>query len=106
MAKKKTAQKLEQEYFASESGEQNLNEDKKQDKADVKLLRESISPLQALAAKDKVGPDLVGLGCGQVDHEAAEDADDELDSEEDNDYEEVRPLMANKTKTDSDQGMK
>ena len=106
MAKKKTAQKLEQEEFASESGDQNLNEDKKQDKADVKLLRENISTLQALAAEDKVGPDLVGLGCGQVDHEAAEDADDELDSEEDNDYEEVRPLMAKKTKTDSDQGMK
>ena len=104
MAKKKTAQKLEQEDFASESGESNLNEDKTQDKADAKLLQESINTLQALA-EDKVDPDLVDLGYSQVHHEAAEDADDELDSEEDNDYEEVRPLMV-KTKTDSDQGMK
>ena len=106
MAKKKTAQKLEQEDFASESGEQNLNEDKTQDKADAKLLQESISTLQALAAENKLDPDLVDLGYGQVHHEAAEDADDELDSEEDNDYEEIRPLMVKKTKTDSDQGMK
>ena len=105
MAKKKTAQKLEQEDFASESGEQNLNEDKTQDEADAKLLQESISTPQPLAAEDKVDPCLVDLAYGQVYHEAAEDADDELDSEEDNDYEEVQPLMVKKTKTDSDQGM-
>ena len=100
MAKKKIAQKLEQEDFAPESGE-----DKKQDKTDAKILRESINKFQALA-EDKEDPDLVALGYGQVHHEAAEDADDELDSEEDDDYEEVRPLMVKKTKTDSDQGMK
>lgn len=105
MAKKKTAQKLEQEDFASESGEQILNKDKTQDKADAKILRESINTLQALT-KDKLDPDLVALGYSQVHDEAAEDADDELDSEEDNDYEEVRRLMVRKTKTDSDQGMK
>ena len=105
MAKKKTARNLEQVDFASESGEQILNKDKTQDKADAKILGKSINTLQALT-KDKVDPDLVALGYSQVHNEAAEDADDELDSEEDNDYEEVRALMVKKTKTDSDQGMK
>ena len=105
MAKKNTAQKLEQEDFASESGEQILNKDKTQDKTDAKILRESINTLQALT-KDKVDPDLVALDYSQVHNEAAEDADDELDSEEDNDYEEVRRLMVKKIKTDSDQGTK
>ena len=105
MAKKKTAQKLEQEDFASESGEQNPNEDRIQDIADAKLLRESIKTLQALA-KDKMDPDLVDLSYSQVHYEAAEDADDELDSEEEDDYQEVRLLMVKKAKTDSDRGMK
>ena len=105
MAKKKTAQKLGQKNFASVSGEQNLNQNKTQDKADAQLLRKCINTLQAFA-KDKVDPDLADLGHGQVHDEAAEDADNELDSEEDNDYEEVRPLVVKKTKTDSDQGMK
>ena len=104
MTKKKTGQMLEHEG-SLESGEQTLNEDQTQDKADAKLLRESINTLQALG-DGKVDPDLVDLGYDQVHHEAAEDADDELDSEEDNEYKEVRLLMVKKTKTDSDQGMK
>ena len=99
MGKKKIAQNLEQEDFASEPGEDQI-----QDKTDAKILLKSINTLQALA-EDKVDPDLVALGYGQAHHEPAEDADDELDSEED-DFEEVWPLMVKKTKTDSDQGMK
>lgn len=105
MAEKKIAQKLGQEEFASGSSKLNLNEDKTQDKADAQLLRESISTLQA-SAKNKVDPDLADLGYVQVHHESAEDADDELDSEEDNEYEGVRPLKVKKIKTAGDQGMK
>ena len=104
MTKKKITEKLEKQGFASESGE-GLNEDRAQDIADTKLLQDSNSALQTLD-EDSEDLDLMSLGYSQVHHEAAEDADDELDSEDDNCFEEIRPLVVKKTKTDNDQGMK
>ena len=105
MAKKKATEKLQKQEAASELGNQNLNEDKAHEKADAKLLQDSIDAVQALD-EDKLDPGLIELGYSQVYNDAAEDADDEFDTGDDDDYLEVRPLNIKKVKTngDSDQG--
>ena len=106
MAKKKATKKLEKQDFASELAKQNLTEDKAQEKVDAKLLQDSINALQNLG-KDTVDPGVMDVGYSQLCHEDADDADDELETDDDDDYEEVQPLNIKKTKTgkDSDQGM-
>ena len=105
MAKKKAIEKLQKQEAASELKNQNLNEGKAQEKADAKLLQDSIDAVQALD-EEKLDPGLIELGYTQVYNDAAEDADDEFDTGDDDDYVEVRPLNIKKAKTggDSDQG--
>lgn len=98
MAEKLAIEKLEEQDFASEVGKQESS----QEIADAKLFQESNNALQELDEEllDQDSPDFE-----QMYYDVAEEADDELDS--DNDYEEIQPLNIKKTKTgkDVDQGM-
>ena len=98
MAEKQTIEKLEEQDFASEVGKQESS----QEIADAKLFQESNNALQE-RDEELLDPDSPDFE--QMYYDVAEEADDELDS--DNDYEEIQPLNIKKTKTgkDVDQGM-
>ena len=104
MAEKEAIGQLEKQNFASELGKQICDQDKAEGKADTKLFQDSINALQAL---DEGFADRECEECNKhAYHESAEDADDEIDT--DDDYEEIiRPLNIKKAKTgkNSDQGM-
>lgn len=106
MAEKNATGKLEKQASASQLGEQNHDPENAVEMADAKLLQESTDALQALE-EAVADTGLMDPGYGQVYHDAAEDADDELGTDEDNDYVEIPPLNIRKVKTgkDGDQGM-
>ena len=85
---------LEKQDFAPELGQQNLDQDKAENKATAKSIQ------------DSDGQGLMDSDYEYVCYDAAEDADDEIDT--DDDYEEIQPLYVVKAKTgkDNDQGMK
>lgn len=96
MAKKKATEKLgllEEQDAASKLGKQNLD----QNKADGRAVAEDV--------QDSDDEDFVNLDYGDIDRDTAEDADNEIDT--DDDFEEIRPLNIKKAKTnkDSDPGM-
>ena len=99
---KKTITHLEEDDSASNFGKQSLNENQTQGK-DAKLSRDSNSPQEP--DEDRLDPYLMDLDFCQVNDEAAEDADDELDSNDDDDCGGVWPLIVMETKTNDDQGM-
>lgn len=80
----------EEQNVSSKLGKQNLDQNKAEAKADAEFVQDS---------DDK---NFLNLGYGDLYHEAAEDADDEIgtdDDYEENDYEEIRPLNIKKVKT-------
>ncbi len=85
---------LEKEDFALKLGQQNLDQDKAENEAAAKSIQ------------DSDGHGLMDLDYEHVYYDAAEDADDEIDT--DDDYEEIQPLNIKKAKTgkDNGQGMK
>ena len=96
MAEKEATGKLswlEKQDFASKLEKHNLDRDKAEKKVDAKFFQDS----------DNQG--LMDPEYEHVYYDAAEDADDEIDT--DDDYKEIRPLKIQKAKTcqDSDQGM-
>ena len=85
---------LETKDSAPELGQQNLDQDKAENEAVAKSIQ------------DSDGQGLADLDYEHVYYDSAEDADDEIDT--DDDYEEIQPLNIKKAKTgkDNDQGMK
>ena len=85
---------LEEQDFAPKLGQQNLDQDKAENEAAAKSIQ------------DTDGQGFMDLDYEHVYYDAAEDADDEIDTEDD--YEEIQPLNIKKAKTgkDNDQGMK
>ena len=91
MAEKETTGKLgllEKQDVSSTLGKQNLDQNKA-DGAEAKADAEFV--------QDSDDKDFLDLDYGDLYHEAAEDADNEIDT--DDDYEEIRPLNINKVKT-------
>lgn len=99
MAEDEATGKLEKSNFASELGEQNPDQDKAGEKADAKLLQKANSEAQA------VDEGFMDTDYAHVCYDSAEDADDEIDT--DDGYEKIRPLNIKKIKNGkaSDQGM-
>lgn len=88
MAEKETTGKpglLEEQDIASKLGKQNLDKIKAEEKGDAEFVQ------------DDDDEDFVDLDYGAMYHEAAEDADDEIDM--DDDFEEIPPLNIKKVKT-------
>lgn len=100
MAEKGAIEQLEKQDLASELGKQNLGQDRTEEKADAKLAQDSTDALEALEI------DLLDRDYEHAYYDSAEDADDEVDT--DDDFEEViHPLNIKKAETGkgSDQGM-
>ena len=99
MAEKKATAELDKQDFASNPKKGNLsqgNEEGTADaKADAKLVQDDDDALfeDLLVAEDLLDTDRKYLDC-----EAAEDADDEISSDDD-DYEKILPLSIKKAKT-------
>ena len=106
MAETKASGKLDERDLSAELIKQNLNEDKAQEMAHAGLFHDKRDTTQTLD-EDIVDLDLMDLAYTQAYHDAAEDADDELDTDDEDNYEEVRPLNIKKSQTGNDgvQGM-
>ena len=89
MAKKEAAAKVEKHDFTSELGKQN-----REIAADTAITQGSTDALKA------TNKGIVDQDNDYVYYDCAEDADDELDT--DDDFEEIQPLNIKKTKTDED----
>ena len=76
---------LEKQNISSTLGKQNLDQNKAEAKADAEFVQDS---------DDR---NFLDLDYGDLYHAAAEDADDEIDT--DDDYKEIRPLNIKKVKT-------
>ena len=99
MAESRAIEKLEMQNFALEFRTQSPDQDKAEKKADAKLFHESTNATQA------VDEGSMDTDYGHVYYESAEDADDEIDTEDD--FEIILPLNIKKVQGGkaSDQGM-
>ena len=96
MAEKEATRKLgllEEQNVSSTLGKQNLDQDK------AEATAEATAEVKADAefVQDSDNKNFLDLDYGDLYHEAAEDADDEIETEDD--YEEIRPLNIRKVKT-------
>ena len=92
MAEKEATRKLgllEEQSISSTLGKHNLDQNKAEAKADAEFVQD---------IDDK---NFLDLDYEDLNHEAAEDADDEIDTDDDYEYEEIRPLNIKKVKRDT-----